>query len=94
MKKILLHYDYIILLWERPTDERIQKDGLIARHVMGTMRSLADCQQTVDISVFSEILLPIGNAVFNLPLASMSLYSKEKSHLSSLHLCMTPEMAL
>lgn len=46
----------IILLWERPTDERIQKDGLIARHVMGTMRSLADCQQTVDISAFSEIL--------------------------------------
>ena len=56
MKKILLHYDYIILLWERPTDERIQKDGLIARHVMGTMRSLAECQQTVDISAFSEIL--------------------------------------
>ena len=46
----------IILLWERPPDERIQKDGLIARHVMGTMRSLADCQQTVDISAFSEIL--------------------------------------
>nr|DAZ53277.1 MAG TPA: hypothetical protein [Caudoviricetes sp.] len=24
----------------------------------------------------------------------MDLYSKEKSHLSSLHLCITPEMAL
>ena len=46
----------IILLWECPTDERIQKDGLIARHVMGTTRSLADCQQTVDISAFYEIL--------------------------------------
>lgn len=35
-----------------------------------------------------------AKAVFNLSLALMNLYSKEKSHLSSLHLCMTPEMAL
>ena len=77
------------LITEKQKKEGLNTDSIPIR----PMSSLGQLFSQINLKKHKNRLIK-AKAVFNLPLTSMSLYPKEKSHLRSLHLCMTTEMAL